>query len=261
MSENILKEIAQEYSKIDSVYAVVLAGSRTAMQSDENSDYDIYVYTNKEISIEFRTELAKKYANDYEINNQYFETGDEWTLKDGKTCFDFMLRCPNWISDTVENIWVKHHASLGYTTCFMHNIISSKILYDKNDWFLNLQNKLKTPYPVGLKNNIIKKNLPLLKDKPNGSYLAQIELAVKREDAVSVNHRISAFLASYFDIIMAVNEKFHPGEKRLLSFSKKNCSKLPEDFEENLLTLLKTENSKKVEILNVIVDNLKKILP
>ena len=62
MIENILKEIAEAYSKLECVYAVVLAGSRTAKQSDELSDYDIYIYTDKEIPVDFRENLAKKYC-------------------------------------------------------------------------------------------------------------------------------------------------------------------------------------------------------
>ena len=38
MIEDILKEIANSYSKLDCVYAVVLSGSRTSNQSDELSD-------------------------------------------------------------------------------------------------------------------------------------------------------------------------------------------------------------------------------
>lgn len=261
MTENILKEIAKEYSKLDCVYAVVLAGSRTAKQSDDFSDYDIYIYADKEIPVDFRTELAKKYSDDYEINNQYFETGDEWTLKDGKTGFDFMFRCPNWIQDTIENIWIKHYASLGYTTCFLHNVFTSKILYDKNGWFLNLQNKLASPYPKELRDNIIKKNMMLLKDKKRASYLEQVELAIKRNDSVSVNHRISAYMASYFDVLFAVNEIFHPGEKRLISSSKQRCLTLPVDFEKNFTDLFNSDNTQKVEILNNMITNLKKILP
>jgi hypothetical protein len=40
---------------------------------------------------------------------------------------------------------------------------------------------------------------------------------------VSINHRVAAWLASYFDIIFAVNDRFHPGEKRLVS----RMAKLP----------------------------------
>lgn len=264
MIENILKQIAEEYAQSDykdNIFAIVLAGSRTAKQSDELSDYDIYIYTNKEIPVEFRTELAKKYSDDYEINNQYFETGDEWNLRDTGIGLDFMFRCPNWIQDSIENVYNKHQASLGYTTCFLHNVYTSQILYDRNGWFLNLQNKITGAYPQELKRNIIKKNMMLLKDKKGASYLEQIENAVKRNDIVSINHRTTAFLASYFDIIFAVNEIYHPGEKRLIPFAKKNCKLLPEQFEENIQELFKAPDNKKVEILNNMVTNLRKILP
>ena len=132
MIEDILKEIANAYSKLDCVYAVVLSGSRTSNQSDELSDYDIYVYTDKEIPVEFRTALAKKYSDEYEIDNRYFETGDEWTLRESKIGLDFMFRCPNWINDCINNVYNKHYASNGYTTCFLHNVYTSQILYDKN---------------------------------------------------------------------------------------------------------------------------------
>ncbi|MBS4760337.1 MAG: DUF4037 domain-containing protein [Clostridium sp.] len=261
MIENILKEIAQAYSKIDSVYAVVLSGSRTSQQSDELSDYDIYVYSDKEIPVDFRTELAKKYSDNYEIDNRYFETGDEWNLRDYPDGLDFMFRDPKWIEGGIENVWTKHNASLGYTTCFLHNVYTSKILYDKNGWFLNLQNKLSAPYPKELKSNILKKNMMLLKDKESASFLQQIENAVKRNDIISIQHRTTAFLACYFDIIFALNEVFHPGEKRLINFVRTRCKIIPEKFEENLEKLFNAKNNEKVEILNDMVINLKKILP
>ena len=261
MTEKILKEIANAYSALDCVYAVVLAGSRTSQQSDELSDYDLYIYSDKEIPVEFRTELAKKYSDDYEIDNRYFETGDEWILKDGKTGLDFMFRCKNWITQTIDNIYNKHIASNGYSTCFLHNVKTSLILYDRDNWFLNLQNMISGCYPQELKENIIKRNLMLLCDKKNASYLAQIEFAVKRNDPVSINHRIAAFLASYFDIIFALNEVYHPGEKRMIKYAKTHCKILPENFEENINDLFKTENKEKITVLKRIITELKKILP
>lgn len=172
-----------------------------------------------------------------------------------------MFRCPNWINDCINNVYNKHYASNGYTTCFLHNVYTSQILYDKNGWFLNLQNKITGAYPLELKKNIIKRNLMLLSDKKGASYLEQIEFAVKRNDPVSVNHRIAAFLASYFDIIFALNEVYHPGEKRMIKYAKKHCKILPENFEENINELFRVDNTDKLKILNEIVIQLKKILP
>ena len=84
MIEDILKEIANAYSKLDCVYAVVLSGSRTSNQSDELSDYDIYVYTDKEIPLEFRTALAKKYSDEYKYGGNYGVTVSAWRCRERK---------------------------------------------------------------------------------------------------------------------------------------------------------------------------------
>lgn len=258
--EQILREIANQYAKLDSVLAVVQAGSRTSMQDDELSDYDIYIYSDKEIPLDFRTELAKNYTDDFEIDNRYFETGDEWILKDGNE-MDFMFRSKSWIQDCINNVYIKYYAANGYTTCFLHNIATSKILYDKNNWFADLQKQISSGYPRELRDNIIKRNMMLLKDKKNASYLEQIKLAVKRSDLVSINHRITAFLASYFDVLFAANEIFHPGEKRLIKYAKQHCRFLPENFEDDLTELFKTNNENKIKILDNLVERLRKILP
>ena len=44
---------------------------------------------------------------------------------------------------------------------------------------------------------------------------------------MSVNHRLAAFLASYFDIVFAVNRVPHPGEKRMLEWCAASCDRLP----------------------------------
>ena len=101
----------------------------------------------------------------------------------------------------------------------------------------------------------------LLKDKKSASYLEQIKLAIKRNDPVSVNHRITAFLASYFDVLFAANEIFHPGEKRLIKYAMQHCKFLPEHFEADLTGLFVAKNDEKIIILDNMVERLRKILP
>ena len=109
-----------------------------------------------------------------------------------------------------------------------------------------------------MRKNIIERNLKLMKDKPFASYYEQIEKAVHRNDLNSVNHRISAFLASYFDVIFALNKLLHPGEKRLVAYCKKHCKILPQDFEENINNLLTGHNQ--LEVLDEMIKNLRDII-
>ncbi len=160
----------------------------------------------------------------------------------------------------MNNVWEKYYPSNGYTTAFLYTLKNFKILYNKNGWLKSLQEKINTPYPKKLKENIIKRNLMLIKDKPFASYYEQIEKAITRGDLVSVNHRVSAFLASYFDIIFAQNEILHPGEKRLVKFALDNCKILPRNFEQNIENLLTQPNDKTMQILDNIVKDLREIL-
>ena len=124
----------------------------------------------------------------------------------------------------------------GYTTCFWHNVIRSQILFDRNGSYERLQKQYTIPYPEKLRNNIIERNMKLLSGFLP-SYDKQIMKALGRDDIVSVNHRTAAFMESYFDVIFAMNEMTHPGEKKLIDICKKQCAVLPENFEDGLRKL------------------------
>ena len=85
----------------------------------------------------------------------------------------------------------------------------------------------------------------------------------KLKDLVSVNHRIAAFLESYFDIIFAVNELTHPGEKRMISYAAAHANLLPNQFEQSLNTLLMSITASPEILekqLREIIANLEEIL-
>ena len=93
------------------------------------------------------------------------------------------------------------------------------------------------------------------------SFDKQIKKAIDRNDFVSVNHRTAAFVASYFDVIFAVNRLTHPGEKRLVKICKERCEIIPKDFEEKLDKLLKEKPTEKImEVIADMVKNLKEII-
>jgi len=261
-NRELLNRIISDFFKLEGVKAIALAGSEVSGTPDSASDYDVYIYCDRETDVEERRKIANKYALDApEINNQYWETGDEWKIKEIGRDIDIMYRSMTWIEEQIDRVWVKKIASVGYTTCFIYNVRNSEILKDTPDgWFEKLRRIACAEYSHELSQNIIDKNLPLLKDKKAASYSEQIEKAIKRGDLVSVNHRIAAFLASYFDVLFAVNRVLHPGEKNLIKYAAANCKVLPENFETDLNALLTSTNEDILRTINDIVKNIKNLI-
>lgn len=245
------------YKKYPQVKAVAIGGSSIAKTSDNISDVDIYVFTNSEIPVDERESFVKAISTKYEVGGEYFGSGDEYLVDSLNVQFDVMFWDVNWFENIVENTWIKHYPSNGYSTAFLYTLDVCEIIYDPNNWLQGLKDKINTEYPEVLQKNIIHRNMMLLKDKPFASYYEQIEKALKRNDVVSISHRISAFLASYFDIIFAINKLLHPGEKRLIIYAKNNCKILPKDFEVNVEKLLAQPNTETLDILDDMVENLR----
>lgn len=245
-----IKPIIQALSKHPNIVAIALGGSRASGNQDEKSDYDVYVYYDQKIDVEFRKTVLSEYCCHMEMAVQYFEEEDDCILKDG-IIIELIYRNIHNIKESIEDLMHHATASLGYTTCFLDNIISSKVLYEENQCYSKIKKSI--TYPPTLRENIIKKNMEMLHGVL-ASYDVQIMKAYERQDMISVNHRIAAYLASYFDIIFAVNNVFHPGEKRLIALAKSKCRFLPDDFEENihrLLNLVDLEDTLKQLYLNL----------
>lgn len=208
-------EIAAAFAELDQVAAVALGGSRATGAADASSDIDLYVYITKDVPLAFRAALAGRRGARAEIDNRFWETGDEWDDVPTGVHVDVMYRSPGWAEDELAGVLDRHEARLGYTTCVWHNVLTSRPLFDRDGWFAALQERARRPYPDALVRAIVVKNHPVLRSI-FGSYRAQLLKAAEREDRVSLNHRSAAFLASYFDVLFAVNRTPHPGEKRLL---------------------------------------------
>ncbi|MEM8484284.1 MAG: DUF4037 domain-containing protein [Bacteroidota bacterium] len=236
-AHQLTTEIAAAYSRLSAVESVVLAGSQTTVYAGPTSDIDLYVYQRTSIAIDDRRAIATASSSKSEVNNQFWETGDEWIDKATGIHVDVMFRMPAWIEDQLDRVLVRHEASLGYSTCFWYNVLTSQILFDRNGWFDALQQRANQPYPDTLLNRIIEKNYAVLR-RSMSAYHSQIVKAVKRKDWVSVNHRVSALLASYFDIIFALNRLPHPGEKRLVEIAVAECTLLPADMYEQVNVML-----------------------
>ncbi len=230
--ESVAKRIAHAFEDYHGVEAIAWSGSWAAGFGEDGSDIDLYVYAADGVPLDLRTNIAARFAEldpPPEIDNRFWETGDEWRDAASGVWVDIMYRSPEWIEGELARVLDRHEASTGHTTAIWHNVRTSRILFDRQGWLNQLGQRAIQPYPEPLRQAIIAKNLPLLR-RVHSSYRAQISTAVRRADAVAINHRIAAFLASVFDIIFALNRVPHPGEKRLLAHVAATCPVRPSDL-------------------------------
>lgn len=235
----LARVIAANLEHIPQVEAVALGGSLIGTVRDQASDIDLYIYSHQPIPIDERIRLVETTggARNADLNLDYWGPGDEWINQATGIEVDLTFFNCEWMESQLMRVVEQHLPSLGYTTCFWHTFLGSTILVDRQSWYSKTKQRFDIPYPEPLRQNIVAYNYPVLRGIIP-SYSGQIAKAVDRQDWVSVNHRLAALLASYFDILFAVNRIRHPGEKRLLVLAHRLCSRLPQGVDEDVEAVL-----------------------
>ena len=241
---SLTHQLADLFASLPQVKAITLGGSRAGGITDQSSDLDLYVYTQSDISVDDRQWIVARSGGSLQANlgMTYWGPGDEWFNSPTGIEVDIVYFDAQWMEKQIERVIDKHEASLGYTTCLWHTIRNSQVLHDPQKWFQDLLKKASVEYPEALRQNIIALNYPVLRDVIP-AYANQLAKAVKRHDLISVNHRLAALMASYFDIIFALNRELHPGEKRLLDLTQARCAKLPVDLAAEIAAVIKASSS------------------
>ena len=219
-----------------------MAGSLTSgAGTDKSTDIDLYVYTTALVPLEARLAMIESVggASRADMNLDYWDLGDEWFHAPTGIEVDVIFWDTQWIESMLDRVLRLHQASAGYTTSFWHTIRNSHILFDRKGWMAQLIARSEQPYPEELRRAIIRRNHALLRGIIP-AYLHQVEKAAGRGDLVSVNHRVAALLASYFDVIFAANGVLHPGEKRLLEQAGRLCASLPQEMAAQVTAVLQT---------------------
>jgi len=251
-SPNLLlaERLAQLFAGLSQVEAVALGGSSSGGASDHLSDIDLYVYTHADIPLAIRQEIVQRAggASQSNMGLNYWGAGDEWFDAQSGIEADVVFFDAEWMEERVKTVMVEHQASMGYTTCFCHTVKHSIVLLDPKGWLGNLQAISRKEYPEPLRRNIISWNHPVLRSIIP-AYAHQIQKAVQRKDLVSINHRLAAFFASYFDVVFALNRVLHPGDKRQLAFAAQYCSILPLQMVEDVELVLRSAASTETQLM------------
>lgn len=239
----LARRLAALFAALPEVEAVALAGSRgsAGVAFDDGSDIDVYVYTRGKLPLAVRERIVEAAggAARADLGMTFWGPGDEWLHAGTGIHVDAIYFDAGWMEEQVDRVLVRHEASLGYTTSFWHTVRSSISLEDPRGWFAALQARAAVAYPEGLRRNIVGLNHPVLRDVMP-AYANQLAKAARRGDLVSVNHRLAALMASYFDVLFAVNRVPNPGEKRLVEVAVASCPRVPVGFAADVDDLLRT---------------------
>jgi hypothetical protein len=261
--ERLARELARHFQEFSTVEAVAWGGSGVHSAGDPLSDIDLYVYSSAVIPLCAREALvAERQATRADLNLQFWDFGDEWIDAVTGIEVDVVYWDPAWIESQLDRVWRQHQASLGYTTCAWYTIRNSRVLFDRRGWLIDLQQQSQRPYPEALRQAVIAKNHAVLR-RVIPSYTHQIEKASRRGDLVSLNHRVAALLASYFDVVFALNRVLHPGEKRLMEWAQAHCTHLPVEMADQIEAVLQAAclgDSRLVQQANTLLDNLDELL-
>ena len=140
-----------------------------------------------------------------------------------------------------------------------HNMLTSKVLFDRDGQYAATRQRFDVPFPRGTAPQHHQSQYAPAYRQP-ASYDAQIRKAASRGDKIAVNHRMAAFMESYFDVLFALNRRTHPGEKRLDKLAERDCAILPKDFRKYIDTLFDSMYADQAvfsETLGEIVDDLR----
>ena len=255
-SLSLAHRIAERYSALPEVEAVALGGSLATERAEAGSDIDLYVFSHHPLPLESRRKAVGDEATRLELNNDFFGPGDEWV--EAGVHVDVMLWSVEEMRERLEHPLINFQASMGYSTAFWHTVRASTLLFDRNGWYAALQRTAQGPYPEALRRAVVAKNHAFLRGALS-SYAGQLEKALARDDIVSVNHRLAALLASYFDILFAVNRLPHPGEKRLLEWASR-CVLRPEGMRESVEGVLNASPKDLTKRVHAMLDNLDVLL-
>lgn len=233
----LANHLAAAFQTFPQVKAIAISGSLASGMADNTSDIDLYFYLIAPIPTEERMALIRSLGPaSGTYNEPFWGLGDEWYHAESGIMADCIYWRADWMEDQISRLLDRFEASQGYTTCFWHTVRQSRALYDPQGWFAKLKEKADRPYPEELRQSILAMNHPTLR-RVATSYHQQLSKAVKRDDPVSVNHRLTEMLRCYFDILFAVNRVTHPGEKRLLSFAGQ-LPRLPEAMDADVRAVL-----------------------
>ena len=127
----MVEQLFQELAALPQVEAIALGGSRAGTAFDAASDYDVYLYCTGPVDQHVRSQILSRFCSVMELGNHFWEYEDNCTRTSGVD-LDLLYRDLDAFCRDVASVVEEHQARNGYTTCMWHNLMTCRIIYDRN---------------------------------------------------------------------------------------------------------------------------------
>lgn len=251
--DEALQRIVAAAGGLPGVIAMSLGGSSGAGLADDASDLDIHVYWREPLAApEQRATALAQVADPESLVVDIRSWGLEDHLRiDGRDVELIYVELDDLAAE-VERAYGEGLVGEGYTTARLYYVARGQPLHDPAGELRALREQLLAAYPEPTRRRLLQHLPALLR-----VYLGHLRLAQSRGDLLSVQHRRYTLQMVFFNLLFALNRRYHPGEKRLLLHAGR-CALRPEDCAGRWArsALLPADDPALADLLGALVEDL-----
>ncbi len=223
MSTSSLSKIKNIFKNIEAIRSLILVGSRSRNEHNEESDFDIGLYYSGYIQT---TRIKNTLVEISDITNPKIEglnttsniiNGQIWTVIDGKMVDIHCLKIKTIEKNVEDSLAGKFYIDAYltypfpfYTYMRLASIVNAKILYDPDQTIKSIKKNI-DKYPDSLTKNIAHF---FIRDAKKMSLLAHSYLTDKQ--LFLFKGAIARAINDLVQVLYAINKHYFPGYKRLL---------------------------------------------
>jgi hypothetical protein len=221
-TQDIIGQVVAAVAELPGFAAISLGGSAATGLADGRSDLDLHVYWRAPLATPAeRAARLVQIADAGSVEVEILEWGREDNLRIGGRLVELVYAPIDELIAEAEQAYGAGLITEGYTTARLFYVASGRPLYDPAGELSALRERLLGAYPEPTRRLLLRYHPALLR-----TYLGHLRLAQARGDLLMVQHRRYTVQMVYFNLLFALNRRYHPGEKRLLIHSR-SCTLLP----------------------------------
>jgi Domain of unknown function (DUF4037) len=224
-TQHVLARVISAVADLPGFAAISLGGSVAAGLADDASDLDLHVYWREPLAApSTRRERLAQIVGADGVEVDILDWGREDNLRVDGRMVELIYMPFDELCAEVDQAYGAGLITEGYTTARLFYVASGQPLHDPSGELSALRERLLAAYPEPTRRLLLQYHPALLR-----VYLGHLRLAQSRGDLLAAQHRRYTIQMVWFNLLFALNRRYHPGEKRLLIHSQ-SCMLRPDNL-------------------------------